>query len=64
MTHSSGVVDVVEAGEKVVVVLRPAGPRAGEEIGLTANLTTFREGKAVEMVHYPNADDALAAVGL
>jgi hypothetical protein len=31
---------------------------------LTANLTTFREGRAVEMVHYPNAADALAAVGL
>jgi ketosteroid isomerase-like protein len=35
-----------------------------DEVRLTANLTTFREGKAVEMVHYPNAADALAAVGL
>jgi hypothetical protein len=45
-------------------ILRPAGPGADEETELTANLTTFREGKAVEMVHYPNAADALSAVGL
>jgi ketosteroid isomerase-like protein len=57
-------VDVVEAGEQVVVILRPAAPGADGETELTANLTTFREGKAVEMVHYPNAADALAAVGL
>jgi hypothetical protein len=29
-----------------------------------ANLTTLREGKAIEMVHFPNPDDALAAAGL
>ena len=57
-------VDVVEAGERVVVILRPAGPGADGEPGLTANLTTFREGRAVEMIHYPNATDALAAIGL
>jgi ketosteroid isomerase-like protein len=57
-------VDVIEAGEQVVVILRSAGPGADEETGLTANLTTFRAGKAVEMVHYSNAADALAAVGL
>jgi ketosteroid isomerase-like protein len=56
-------VDVVEAGERVVVILRPAAP-AADDTGLTANLATFRDGKAVEMVHYPNAADALAAVGL
>ena len=28
-----------------------------------ANLTTFRDGKVVEIVHYPDANDALAAVG-
>jgi hypothetical protein len=27
-----------------------------------ANLTTFRNGKVVEMVHYPNPDDALAVL--
>ena len=34
---------------------------AGAGAELVANLTTFREGKVVEMVHYPNPDDALAA---
>ena len=26
-----------------------------------ANLTTFRDGKVIEMVHYPDPRDALAA---
>ena len=52
-------VDVVEVGDKVVVILRPPG-RGG---ALVANLTTFRDGKVVEMVHYPNPADALAAAG-
>jgi ketosteroid isomerase-like protein len=53
-------VDVIEAGDKVVVIIRPAAE--GSEPGqLSANLTTFRDGKAIEMVHYPNPDDALAA---
>lgn len=56
-------VDVREAGDKVVLVLRPP-PTAGEEERLTANVTTFRDGKVVEMVHYDRAADALAAVGL
>jgi hypothetical protein len=42
-----------------VIMARPAG--GGTE--LVANVTTFREGKVIEMVHYPNANDALAAVG-
>lgn len=51
-------VDVIDAGERVVVVMRrPSG--AGESI---ANVTTFRDGEVTEMVHYPNVDDALAAV--
>jgi ketosteroid isomerase-like protein len=28
-----------------------------------ANLVTVRQGKVVEIVHYPNADDALADAG-
>ena len=28
---------------------------------VVANVSTFRDGKVVEMVHYPTADDALAA---
>ena len=45
-------VDVVDAGDKVVVILGPE-PRA--------NVTTFRDGKVVEMVHYADVDEALAA---
>jgi ketosteroid isomerase-like protein len=56
-------VDVVEAGDRVVVIMRPAGSRPGDDDALTANLTTFRDGKAVEMVHYPKVADALAAAG-
>jgi ketosteroid isomerase-like protein len=56
-------VDVVGAGDKVVLIMRPPSEE-GEEAALSANLTTFREGKAVEMVHYPDPADALAAAGL
>jgi ketosteroid isomerase-like protein len=55
-------VDVVGAGDKVVVIMRP--PSHGDEPATAvANLTTFRDGKVIEIVHYPNADDALAAAG-
>ncbi|MGZ4201848.1 MAG: nuclear transport factor 2 family protein [Thermoleophilaceae bacterium] len=55
----SELVDVMDAGDKVVVVLRRA--TGDGETELVANLTTFRDGKVVEMVRYPSADDALAA---
>ncbi len=56
-------VDVIDAGEKVVVIMRPAAART-EIAELTANLTTFRDGRAIEMIHYSKPEDALAAVGL
>jgi len=56
-------VDVVDAGEKVVVIMRPPS-QEGEQAALSANLTTFRDGKVIEMVHYASPDDALAAAGL
>jgi ketosteroid isomerase-like protein len=56
-------VDVVGAGDKVVVIMRPPA-QDGEPAALSANLTTFRDGKAIEMVHYPNPQDALAAAGV
>ena len=49
--------DVVEVGDKVVVIIDRAD---GERV---ANVTTFRDGRVVEMVHYERAGDALAAVG-
>jgi ketosteroid isomerase-like protein len=53
-------VDVVDAGERVVVIMRPR-PEGDEPATLVANLTTFRDGKVIEMVHYPSPEDALAA---
>jgi ketosteroid isomerase-like protein len=50
-------VDVLDAGDKVVVILS----REGEQV---ANLTTFKDGKVTEMVHYPNPEDARRAAGL
>ena len=55
-------VDVIEAGDRVVVIMRPAA-RAPNAQSLVANLTTFRDGRAVEMVHYPDPADALTALG-
>jgi ketosteroid isomerase-like protein len=56
-------VDVRGAGDAVVVILRR--PSAEGDPGvLVANLTTFRDGRVVEMVHYPRPQDALAAAGL
>lgn len=54
-------VDVVGAGDRVVVILRPP-PEGDTPSSPVANLTTFRDGKVVEMVHYPNPDDAVAAL--
>jgi ketosteroid isomerase-like protein len=56
-------IDVVDAGDKVVVIMRPV-PDSAEQATLSANVTTFRDGKAIEMVHYPNPEDALVAAGL
>jgi ketosteroid isomerase-like protein len=49
-------VDVIDAGEKVVVIIRPKG-KDSEPV---ANVSTFRDGKVVEMVHYADVDQALA----
>jgi ketosteroid isomerase-like protein len=56
------VVELLGAGDKVVVIIRRTGGDGEPE--LVANLTTFRDGKVIEMVHYPNPDDARAAAGL
>jgi ketosteroid isomerase-like protein len=55
-------VDVIDAGDKIVVIMQRVGEDGEPE--LVANLTTFRDGKVVEMVHYPNPDDARAAAGI
>ena len=55
-------VELIDAGDKVVVIMRRMSD--GEEPELVANLTTFRDGKVIEMIHYPNPDDARAAAGV
>jgi ketosteroid isomerase-like protein len=55
-------VELIDAGDKVVVIMRRTGEDGEPE--LIANLTTFRDGKAIEMVHYPDPGDARAAAGV
>jgi ketosteroid isomerase-like protein len=55
-------VELIDAGDRVVVIMRRTGDDGQPE--LVANLTTFRDGKAIEMVHYPDPDDARAAAGV
>jgi len=55
-------VELIDAGDKVVAIMRRMSE--GEEPELVANLTTFRDGKVIEMIHYPNPDDARAAAGV
>jgi ketosteroid isomerase-like protein len=51
-------VDVVDAGDRVVVIVKPPkGP-------LRANVTTFRDGKVVEMVAHESPEAAMTAAGL
>lgn len=53
-------VDVVGTGDKVVVIMGMPAPEGGYA-WTVANLTTFRNGKVVEIVHYPDPEDAFAA---
>ncbi len=55
-------VDVIDCGERVVVVMQPPAP-ASAEVAPRANLTTFRDGKVVEMVAFESPEAALAAAG-
>ena len=54
------IVSITSVGDKVVIVMRPSAP-PGQKPRLTASLTTFRDGRAIEIVHYPDPRDALAA---
>lgn len=55
-------VDVIDAGDQLVVIMRP-DPKTHGTRELRANVTTLRDGKVIEMVAYERAEDALAAVG-
>ncbi len=56
-------IDVIDAGDRVVVILQPP-PIDGEPAPLRAQITTFRDGKAIEMAGYPTVDAALDAAGV
>jgi ketosteroid isomerase-like protein len=56
------VLDVVGAGDNVIVIVGALAPD-GDPAWTAANVSTFRDGKVVEIVHYPDARDALVAVG-
>jgi ketosteroid isomerase-like protein len=47
----------------VVVIIRPIGD-GGRPGSPVADLTSFRDGKAIEMVHYPDPAAALTPIGL
>jgi ketosteroid isomerase-like protein len=56
-------IDMIEAGDRVVVILQPP-PIDGEPSPVRAQITTFRTGKVIEMASYPTVEAALAAAGL
>jgi ketosteroid isomerase-like protein len=53
-------VDVIDAGDQVIVVMQPAAA-GDEQPAPRANLTTFRDGRVVRMVAYETPEAALAA---
>lgn len=53
-------VDVIDAGDQVIVVMRPVAAVEPGGSELSANLTTFRDGKVVQMVAYETPEAALA----
>ena len=57
-------VDVIDAGDSVVVVMRPRRSGEPDDSHLRANVTTFRDGKVIRMVAHESPEAALAAAGL
>lgn len=56
-------VDVIDAGDRVVVITRPP-PTGADPEPLHGQITTFRDGKVIEMVGYDTVEDALHAAGV
>ena len=54
--------EVIDAGDRVVVVMQPP-EQEGEVPSPRANVTTFRDGLVVEMIHFESPEAALAHVG-
>ena len=58
-------IDFRDAGDRVVVVLQThQPPEWGERPEPHGEVVSVRNGRVVEMVVYPNVDEALAAAGL
>lgn len=57
-------VDVIDAGDRVVVITQPPPEEDGSPADLHAQITTFRDGKVTEMVGYPTVEAALDAAGV
>jgi ketosteroid isomerase-like protein len=56
-------IDVIDAGDRVVVITQPP-PIDGEPAPLHAQITTFRDGKVIEMVSCESVEAALAAANV
>lgn len=56
-------IDVIDADDRIVVILQPP-PIDGEPAPMRAQITTFRDGKVIEMAGYPTVEAALAAAGV
>ncbi len=56
-------IDVIDAGDRIVVILQPA-PIDGEPVPMRAQITTFRDGRVIEMAAYPTIEAALAEAGV
>jgi ketosteroid isomerase-like protein len=56
-------IDIIDAGDRIVVILQPP-PIDGEPAPMRAQLTTFRDGKVIEMAGYPTVEAAFAEAGV
>ena len=56
-------IDVIDAGDRVVVILQPL-PIDGAPAPMRAQITTFRDGKVIEMAGYPSVEAALTEAGV
>ena len=66
-TYRSSIDELIDAGDRVVLLLRDHGRREGmeEEVELIgASVCTIREGKLARWEDYPDRADALEAAGL
>jgi ketosteroid isomerase-like protein len=54
-------VDVIDAGDRVVVITQPPAEDDGKPRPLHAQITTFRDGGVVEMVAWESVQAALRA---